>query len=109
MPTFLFFSTCRLQNVSTVILDYRLEPTLYCLVAEKKTNIKISYFSATTTKPSSQDEEGGCQKGVGGGKHRGMGKGWEGGCADTENVQNFTQAGLFVSRFYPKVRELRQF
>ena len=29
--------------------------------------------------------------------------------ADMENVRNFTQAGLFVSRFYPKVRELRQF
>ena len=29
--------------------------------------------------------------------------------ADMENVQNFTRAGLFVSRFYPKVRELRQF
>ena len=28
--------------------------------------------------------------------------------ADMENVQNFTRAGLFVSRFYPKVRELRQ-
>ena len=29
--------------------------------------------------------------------------------ADMENVQHFTQAGLFISRFYPKVRELRQF
>ena len=28
---------------------------------------------------------------------------------DMENVQNFTRAGLFVSRFYPKVRKLRQF
>ena len=27
--------------------------------------------------------------------------------ADMENVQNFTRAGLFVSRFYPKVRKLR--
>ena len=26
-----------------------------------------------------------------------------------ENVRNFTRAGLFVSRFHPKVRELRQF
>ena len=26
-----------------------------------------------------------------------------------ENVRNFTQAGLLISRFYPKVRELRQF
>ena len=30
-------------------------------------------------------------------------------CPDMENVQNFTRAGLFISRFYPKVRELRQF
>ena len=29
--------------------------------------------------------------------------------ADMENVRNFTQAGLFVSKFYPKVRKLRQF
>ena len=29
--------------------------------------------------------------------------------SDMENVRNFTQAGLFVSRFYPKVRELRKF
>ena len=28
---------------------------------------------------------------------------------DMENVRNFTRAGLFVYRFYPKVRELRQF
>ena len=33
--------------------------------------------------------------------------GWE--IADMENVRNFTRAGLFVSRFYPKLRELRQF
>ena len=26
-----------------------------------------------------------------------------------ENVQKFTQAGLFISKFYPKVRELCQF
>ena len=29
--------------------------------------------------------------------------------ADMENVRNFTLAGLFVSRFYPRVRELCQF
>ena len=29
--------------------------------------------------------------------------------ADMENVQNFTRAGLFFSRFYSKVRKLRQF
>ena len=29
--------------------------------------------------------------------------------ADMENVRNFTRAGLFISRLYPKVRELRQF
>ena len=29
--------------------------------------------------------------------------------ADMENVRNFTRAGLFISRFYPKVHELRQF
>ena len=28
---------------------------------------------------------------------------------DMENVRNFTRAGLLVSRFYPKVRELCQF
>ena len=28
---------------------------------------------------------------------------------DMENVQKITQAVLFISRFYPKVRELRQF
>ena len=27
---------------------------------------------------------------------------------DMENVRNFTQAGYFISRFYPKVRELHQ-
>ena len=31
------------------------------------------------------------------------------GQSDMENVQNFTRAGLLISRFYPKVRELRQF
>ena len=31
------------------------------------------------------------------------------GQSDMENVQNFTRAGLFISRFYPKVRELSQF
>ena len=29
--------------------------------------------------------------------------------ADMENVRNFTRAGLFISKLYPKVRELRQF
>ena len=29
--------------------------------------------------------------------------------SDMENVQNFTRAELFIFRFYPKVRELRQF
>ena len=31
------------------------------------------------------------------------------GASDMEHVQNLTQAGLFVSRFYPKVRKVRQF
>ena len=30
-------------------------------------------------------------------------------CSDMENVQTFTPAGLFISRFYLKVRELCQF
>ena len=29
--------------------------------------------------------------------------------SDMENVRNFTRAGFFNSRFYPKVCELRQF
>ena len=29
--------------------------------------------------------------------------------ADMENVRNFTQVGFLISRFYPKVHELRQF
>ena len=29
--------------------------------------------------------------------------------ADMLNVRNFTRAGLVISRFYPKARELRQF
>ena len=29
--------------------------------------------------------------------------------ADMENARNFTRAGFFISRFYPKVRELRQY
>ena len=29
--------------------------------------------------------------------------------SDMENVRNFTRAGLFISRLYPKVRELCQF
>ena len=28
---------------------------------------------------------------------------------DMENNRKFTRAGLFISRFYPKLRELRQF
>ena len=34
---------------------------------------------------------------------------WRIDAADMENVRNFTRAGLLFSRFYPKVRELRQF
>ena len=33
----------------------------------------------------------------------------QGPLADIKNFRNFTQAGLFISRFYPKARELRQF
>ena len=33
----------------------------------------------------------------------------QGPLADIKNVRNFSRAGLFISRFYPKARELRQF
>ena len=29
--------------------------------------------------------------------------------SDMENVRNFTRVGLFITKFYPKVPELRQF
>ena len=56
----------KLQNANKVFLDSRLGPTLSCLVAEKKINFQISYFSVTITNLafwSSQDGERGSQGG----------------------------------------------
>ena len=57
-PIPLYSEYSKLQNVKKVVLDSRLGPTLFCLdqtlVREKKSNSEISYFYATTTKPSDQ-------------------------------------------------------